>query len=86
MQVMNSQPVRNEYSIQNYLSLSENQTKMRQPNETNDKRLIDGTSEASCFFLCFEKGVYVAFFRGLKNPVTKPLFNPGAVTGKIEIS
>ena len=50
MQVMNSQPVRNEYSIQNYLSPSENQTKMRQPNETNDKRLIDGTSEAGCFF------------------------------------
>ncbi len=49
--VMNSQPVRNEYSIQKYLSLQRIQTKMRQPNKKGDERIIDGTSEASCFFM-----------------------------------
>jgi len=48
--VMNSQPVRNEYSIQNYLSLQRIQTKMRQPNKKGDERIIDGISEAGCFF------------------------------------
>ncbi len=48
--VMNSQPVRNEYSIQNYLTLQRIQTKMRQSNKTGDERKISGISEAGCFF------------------------------------
>lgn len=66
IQVMNSQPVRNEYSIQNYLSLQRIQTKMRQPNKTGDERIIDGISEAGCFFYVLVERVNMVCVRKIK--------------------